>query len=419
MILHGLDARIEQGDTIRDPKFKDESNELELRTFDKVMANFPFSMENWAQNGEPKKDKKGNTVNKKDGKPQIEYKKEFTDAYNRLIYGIPPYSNGDFAFLQHIIASLDEKGKAGVVCPQGVLFRGQPEKTEEEDGQNRKADVEYTIRRGFLQGIDFRQHINIIDAIVVLPGNLFYGTTIPGAIIFFDKNKPEERKNKVLMVYAAKKGWYREEANMSVLEPQDVLRISTILESWGDMEKAKHWIKHQKNRLHIRIEEELDFQLSEIENDTKEELAKQTEKLAKAKLALQTKAENGKKPTAGELKAVETAQKALDKLTSDKAARETAFKEKAEKIRQAIADVENELMQMFAAPELRKRYFSIVDMDEIEENEFNLNIPRYVDTFEPEEQIDLKEAIADFQKAMQTESETEKELEELLKSINN
>ncbi|MBR5665510.1 MAG: N-6 DNA methylase, partial [Bacteroidales bacterium] len=417
MILHGLDARIEQGDTIRDPKFKDEANELELRSFDKVMANFPFSMENWAQNGEPKKDKKGNTVNKKDGTPQIEYKKEFTDPYNRLIYGIPPYSNGDFAFLQHIIASLDDKGKAGVVCPQGVLFRGQPEKTEEEDGQNRKADVEYLIRRGFLQGVDFRQHINIIDAIVVLPGNLFYGTTIPGAIIFFDKNKTEERKDKVLMVYAAKKGWYREEANMSVLEPQDVLRISTILESWGDVETAKHWIKRQKNRLHIRIEEELDFQLSEIENDTKEEIAKQNDKLAKAKLAVQTKMENGKKPTAGELKAVEAAQKALDKLMTDKTARENAAKEKAEKQRNAIADVETELLQMFGDPELRKRYFSIVDMDEIEENEFNLNIPRYVDTFEPEEQIDLKEAIADFQKAMQTESDVEKELNALLKNL--
>ncbi len=417
MILHGLDARIEQGDTIRDPKFKSEENELELRTFDKVMANFPFSMENWAQNGEPKKDKKGNTVNKKDGTPQIEYKKEFTDPYNRLVYGIPPYSNGDFAFLQHIIASLDEKGKAGVVCPQGVLFRGQPEKTEEDDGQNRKADVEYTIRRGFLQGVDFKQHVNIIDAIVVLPGNLFYGTTIPGAIIFFDKNKPEERKNKVLMVYAAKKGWYREEANMSVLEPQDVLRISTILESWGDVEKAKHWIKLQKNRLHIRIEEELDFQLSEIENDTKEEIAKQTDKLAKAKLAVQTKTENGKKPTTSEQKAVEAARKALDKLLADKTARENAANEKAEKQRKAIADVETELLQMLADPELRKRYFSIVDMDEIEENEFNLNIPRYVDTFEPEEQIDLKQAIADFKAAMQTETKVEMELEELLKTI--
>ena len=419
MILHGLDARIEQGDTIRDPKFKDEENELELRTFDKVMANFPFSMENWAQNGEPKKDKKGNTINKKDGTPQIEYKKEFTDTYNRLIYGIPPYSNGDFAFLQHIIASLDEKGKAGVVCPQGVLFRGQPEKTEEEDGQNRKADVEYLIRRGFLQGVDFDQHINIIDAIVVLPGNLFYGTTIPGAIIFFDKNKPEERKDKVLMVYAAKKGWYREDANMSVLEPQDVLRISTILESWGDEEKAKVWIKDQKNRLHDLIDEELNFQLSEIDNDTKDEMAKQAAKLEKAKQAVQAKTNNGKKPTAGEQKAVDAAQKSLDKLLADKTTRENAANEKAEKQRKAIADVEMELMQMLADPELRKRYFSIVDMDEIEENEFNLNIPRYVDTFEPEEQIDLKQAIADFKKAMQTETTVEKELEELLKTIDN
>jgi type I restriction enzyme M protein len=419
MILHGLDARIEQGDTIRDPKFKDEVNELELRTFDKVMANFPFSMENWAQNGEPKKDKKGNTINKKDGTPQIEYKKEFTDPYNRLVYGVPPYSNGDFAFLQHIIASLDDKGKAGVVCPQGVLFRGQPEKTEEEDGQNRKADVEYLIRRGFLQGADFAQHVNIIDAIVVLPGNLFYGTTIPGAIIFFDKNKPEERKNKVLMVYAAKKGWYREDANMSVLEPQDVLRISTILESWGDVEKAKEWIWLQKNRLHNQIDEELDFQLSEIENDTKDEIAKQTEKLNKAKQAVQTKTENSKKPTNSELKAVEAAQKSLDKLIADKTAKVNAANEKAEKQRKAIADVETELLQMLADPELRKRYFSIVDMDEIEENEFNLNIPRYVDTFEPEEQIDLKQAIAEFKKSMQKETTVEKELEELLETIDN
>ena len=419
MILHGLDARIEQGDTIRDPKFKDEVNELELRTFDKVMANFPFSMENWAQNGEPKKDKKGNTINKKDGTPQIEYKKEFTDSYNRLIYGTPPYSNGDFAFLQHIIASLDGKGKAGVVCPQGVLFRGQPEKTEEEDGQNRKADVEYLIRRGFLQGADFAQHINIIDAIVVLPGNLFYGTTIPGAIIFFDKNKPEERKNKVLMVYAAKKGWYREDANMSVLEPQDVLRISTMLESWGDIDKAKDWIAVQKNRLYNQIDEDLDFQMSEIDNDTAEELAQARRRLAKAEKTVNDKLTDNKKPTAGEKKAVETAQKALDKLMADRTARETAAHEKAEKQCQAIAEVEKELMQMFGDPELRKRYFSIVDMDEIEENEFNLNIPRYVDTFEPEEQIDLKQAIADFKKAMQTETKVEKELEELLKTIDN
>ena len=418
MILHGLDARIEQGDTIRAPKFKDEGNSLELRTFDKVMANFPFSLENWAQNGQPKKDKKKNkAILKKDGTPQLEYKTEFTDPYNRLVYGIPPYSNGDFAFLQHIIASMNDKGKAGVVCPQGVLFRGQPEKTEEEDGQNRKADVEYLIRRGFLQGVDFKNHINIIDAIVVLPSNLFYGTTIPGAIIFFDKNKPAERKDKVLMVYAAKKGWYREDANMSVLEPQDVLRISTMLESWGDIEKAKAWIADRKLQLNSTIQLDLEFDISEIEKDAAEGIAIKTEKLERAKQAIKDKESQHKKPTKSELKALETNQKALDKLLADKEAKINAVKEKAAKQRQAIADVETELLQMFADPELRKRYFAIVDMDDIEENEFNLNIPRYVDTFEPEEQIDLQEAIRDFQKAMLTESETMQSLNELLKTL--
>ncbi len=417
MILHGLDARIEQGDTIRDPKFKEEDNPLELRTFDKVMANFPFSLENWAQNGEPKKDKKGKAVNKKDGTPQLEYKKGFTDPYNRLIYGIPPYSNGDFAFLQHIIASLDDKGKAGVVCPQGVLFRGQPEKTEEEDGQNRKADVEYLIRRGFLQGIDFKEHVNIIDAIVVLPSNLFYGTTIPGAIIFFDKNKPADRKNKVLMVYAAKKGWYREDANMSVLEPQDVLRISTMLESWGNIDKARTWINNRKFQLNHQIDTDLEYVISEIEKDAAEDIAIKTDKLNKAKQAVQDKKEKGKTPTKGELKTLETTQNALDKLLADKASKITAAQDKAAKQRQAIADVETELLQMFADPELRKRYFAIVDMDDIEENEFNLNIPRYVDTFEPEEQIDLQQAIRDFQEAINTESETMKSLNELLNTL--
>ena len=417
MILHGLDARIEQGDTIRDPKFKEEDNPLELRTFDKVMANFPFSLENWAQNGEPKKDKKGKAVNKKDGTPQLEYKKEFTDSYNRLVYGIPPYSNGDFAFLQHIIASLDDNGKAGVVCPQGVLFRGQPEKTEEEDGQNRKADVEYLIRRGFLQGIDFKENVNIIDAIVVLPSNLFYGTTIPGAIIFFDKNKPADKKNKILMVYAAKKGWYREDANMSVLEPQDVLRISTMLESWGDIDKAKTWMADRKFQLNHQIDADLKYAISEIEKDAEEEIAIKKEKLNKAKSVIQDKKEKGKKPTKGELKTLDTTQKALDKLLADKAAKITTAQDKAAKQRQAIVDVETELLQMFADPELRKRYFAIVDIDDIEENEFNLNIPRYVDTFEPEEQIDLKTAIKDFQKAISAENKVEKELNELLDKL--
>ncbi|MFZ2634182.1 MAG: N-6 DNA methylase [Desulfosalsimonadaceae bacterium] len=425
MILHGLDARVEKGDTLLDPKYTDEEDELFIRTFDKVMANFPFSQENWWKNGEPKKDAKGRTVNKKDGSPQLEYpgKEDFSDPYERFIYGLPPYSNGDFAFLQHIIASLNETGKAGVVCPQGVLFRGQPEKTEEEDGQNRKADDEYLIRRGFLQGKadhngEFTEMRNIVDAIVVLPGNLFYGTTIPGAILFINKNKPEHRKNKVLMVYAAKEGWYKEEPNMNVLLPHDMLRISTILESWGDLETAKGWIITQKTRLKGLIQDDLDFKLMEIEEYYAEDIGLQTAKLEKAQKAVADKEAEDKKPTKSQLNAVESAQKALDKLLAEKNAKITAAHEQAEKERQAIDAVEQELIAMLQDPELRKRYFSVVDMEELEENEFNLNIPRYVDTFEPEEEIDLKQAIEEFNAVVDKENELDKSLAELLKVLN-
>jgi type I restriction enzyme M protein len=423
MILHGLDARIEKGDTLLEPKFTEEDNELAMKQFDLCMANFPFSQENWWKNGEPKRDKKGKVVNKKDGSPQLVYPKEgMTDPYGRLIYGQPPFSNGDFAFLQHIVASIKDDGKAGVVCPQGVLFRGQPEKTEEEDGQNRKADDEYLIRRGFLQGkIDhngeFTEMHNIIDAIVVLPGNLFYGTTIPGVILFINKNKPAERKDKVLMVYAAKEGWYKEEANMNVLLPHDILRISTILESWGDLETAKTWIESQKTRLKAIIQEDLDFKLTELEEYYREDIELQTEKLAKAHKVVADKEADGKKPTKGQLKAVQTAQKALDKLTNEKEGKITAAHEQAEKERQAIDDVEQELITMLQDPELRKRYFSIADMEELEENEFNLNIPRYVDTFEPEEEIDLKEAITEFQQTLGIETALDKSINELLKVL--
>lgn len=423
MILHGLDARIEKGDTLLDPKFTEEDNELEIKQFDLAMANFPFSQENWWKNGEPKRDKKGKVVNKKDGSPQLVYPKEgMNDPFGRLIYGQPPFSNGDFAFLQHIVASIKEDGKAGVVCPQGVLFRGQPEKTEEEDGQKRKADDEYLIRRGFLQGkIDnngeFTEMHNIIEAIVVLPGNLFYGTTIPGAILFVNKDKPAERKDKVLMVYAAKEGWYKEEANMNVLLPHDILRISTILESWGDIEVARTWVDSQKTRLKAIIQEDLDFKLTEIDDYYKEDIELQTEKLAKAKKVVDDKEADDKTPTKGQLKAVLTAQKALDKLTNEKDNKITAAHEQAEKERQAIDAVEQELIAMLQDPELRKRYFAIADMEELEENEFNLNIPRYVDTFEPEEEIDLKQAITEFQQTLGKETDLDKSINQLLKVL--
>jgi type I restriction enzyme M protein len=424
MILHGLDAKIAKEDTILKPQFFEENNELIIKKFNLALANFPFSQENWTKTGKPKKDAKGKIINKKDGSPQLEYPKDgFSDPYERFEFGNPPFSCGDYAFLQHIVASLKDDGKAGVVCPQGVLFRGQPEKTEEEDGQNRKADDEYLIRRGFLQGkVDdkgkFTKMHNIVDAIVVLPGNLFYGTSIPGSILFINKNKPTERKDKVLMVYAAKQGWYKEEANMNTLLPHDMLRISTILESWGDIDVAKSWIDSQKERLYNIIQDELDYKLSEIEEDTAADIELMKIRLEKAIKAIETKQIAKAKPTKTELNNVEKLQNAYDKLVADKENRIKAAHEQADKERAAITEVEVELLTMLKDSELRKRYFAIADMEELEENEFNLNIPRYVDTFEPEEEIDLKKAIEEFKNTINDEKKLDDFIINLEKSLN-
>ena len=411
MMLHGLDATIKKEDTLLHPQFLDENHEVQK--FHLVMANFPFSAENWWKNGEPKRDKKGKPVLKKDGSPQLQYpsKDEFSDPYNRFKYAIPPFSNGDFSFIQHIVASINETGRAGVVCPQGVLFRGQPEKTEEEDGQNRKADDEFLIRRGLLGLMERSGQIEnigeIIDAVVVLPPNLFYGTTIPGAILLFNKNKPEEHKGKVLMVYAAKEGWYKEESNLNRLMPHDILRISTMLESWGDVEKAKPFITAQKERLFRVIQENLDFKLDEIEK----EFAEDIEFLEKRIAELESK----EKPTKAQQNSLEKTKEKLTALQERKQNQINDANDAVNKERQAIDDVEKELLNMFADPELRKRYFAIVDMEELEENEFNLNIPRYVDTFEPEEEIDLQEAINDFKKFLNEEIEIDEQLKDFLR----
>lgn len=424
MILHGLDAQIKKGDTLKDPKFTDEGNELEVRKFDLVMANFPFSLENWWKNGQPEKDRNGKPKTKSDGSPQLKYpdKADFVDPYNRFTYGVPPFSNGDFAFIQHIVASMAENGKAGVVCPQGVLFRGQPEKTAEEDGQNRKADDEYLIRRGLLQGSvdkdgEFVQAVNVIDAIVVLPGNLFYGTTIPGAIIFFNKNKPEARKDKVLMVYGAKKGWCKEEANMSVLLPQDILRISTILESWGDAKVAAKWIKSQKSRLYDLIQEEFEFKNIEIQLEFAEAFRQARLKLADAEARISAREANDKKPTKTELNNLEKAKEAIAKITEQENQKIRQAEEQADKERAAIDSVEQELLNMFGDQELRKRYFAVADIQELEENEFNLNIPRYVDTFEPEEEINLEQAVEFFEAKTREENSLNQLLCEILRVV--
>ena len=137
MVLHNVvDFRIEFGDILTNPKLVDGGR---LKKYDKVLANFPFSM-NW-----------DNKIAAK-------------DAYNRFRFGIPPEKDkADFAFVQHMFACLNEKGQAAIICSQGVLFRG---------------NEEVKIRENMIKE-------DIIEGVVALPPKLFYGTGIPGCVLNF------------------------------------------------------------------------------------------------------------------------------------------------------------------------------------------------------------------------------------------
>ncbi|MDQ6528934.1 type I restriction-modification system subunit M [Flavobacterium sp. LHD-85] len=169
MYLHGYDnAIIRWGDTIRNPKHLDNGK---LMLFDTVVANPPFSLDKWGIVDEKDKENDPTHASTYDAA---------ADPYNRFHRGLPPKSKGDWAFISHMIESLNNTGKAGVVVPHGVLFRGASE------GKIRKEVLTE----------------DLIEAVIGLPSNLFFGTGIPAAIIIFNKEKVN--KNKVLLIDASK-----------------------------------------------------------------------------------------------------------------------------------------------------------------------------------------------------------------------
>ncbi len=187
MLLHGLpDARIEKGDTIRDPKLVDEG---ELLLYDRVIANPPFSLDEW-----------GRDVAENDG-------------HARFRFGVPPKTKGDLAFVQHMVAVLNTSGRLGVVMPHGVLFRGS---------------AEGKIRQGLLQE-DF------FEAVIGLAPNLFYGTGIPASILVLNRDKPVGRKGKVLFIDAS--GEFGEGINQNRLREQDIERISSTFRAYANVDK--------------------------------------------------------------------------------------------------------------------------------------------------------------------------------------
>ncbi|MCG7314465.1 type I restriction-modification system subunit M [Priestia flexa] len=261
MYLHGIDdAKIEWGDTLANPLHLEDGK---LMKFQAIVANPPFSLDKWAMGfaGEGTNDSK--------------FKMEASlDPHRRFEWGVPPSSKGDYAFVQHMLYSLAENGRMATILPHGVLFRGASE------GKIRQQIIE----------------MNLLDAVIGLPENLFYGVGIPVCIMVFKKNRT--RKD-VLFIDASGEEHYQKGKNQNQLREQDIAKI------------------------------------------------------------------------------VDTYEK-----------RETIDK-----------------------------YSYVATLDEIKENDYNLNIPRYVDTFEEEEPVDMAQVKENIQNIKQELAEVEEQMEKYLQEL--
>src|SRR5712671_21777 len=185
MILHDFPtANILSGNTLAAPKFK---NGEQLRTYDYVVANSPFSDKTWSTGLIPDK-----------------------DAFLRFEWGVPPKKQGDYAYLLHIIRAMKSAAKAACILPHGVLFRGNAEAVIREQ----------LVRSGILKGI------------IGLPANLFYGTGIPACIVVLDKENAAGRKG-VFMIDASK--GFKKDGNKNRLRERDIHRIVDIFTKQVDV----------------------------------------------------------------------------------------------------------------------------------------------------------------------------------------
>lgn len=281
MFLHGFDnASIRWGDTIRNPLHLESSTSLEK--FDVVVANPPFSLKKW-------------------GKEEAD-----DDVFNRFWRGVPPVSRGDWAFVTHMLESAKaETGKVGVVVPHGVLFRGSSE------GKIR----EQLIKE------------NLLEAVIGLPSNLFFGTGIPASILVFNKKRTSS---------------------------PSVLAGAEALEAPGSTRRVEG--QYSTDVLFVDASEH--YQSGTNQNVLRKE--------------------------------------DIDKVV------QTYRDFGAGKHQNGVVEV---------------KYSYVATYEEIEENDFNLNIPRYVDTFEEEEPVDMK-AVKEEIVTLETElEEVQKEMQRYLEKL--
>jgi len=418
-VLHGLEADIRAGaSTITDPQFIENGR---VKKFSLVLANFPFSDEFWWLKPEQQTDDK----KKKDKLKKETFGKEgFKDPFGRFGRGTgfhaPPAGYGDYAFILHILASLTDDGRAGIVCPQGVLFRGQPEVEEEtaefdDDGnprmRRRKADDEYLIRKALLDA-------RLIDAVISLPLNVFYGPGVPACLVILRKQRPPERRDQLLLIYAARH--FRESAQ-NELRPQDVMRMLVHYHAYGNAAKVPALLAEHSGRIvrqiAFREEDEIGRLQAEYQAHADRLVYLDVElDTARAKLDA-TKAKRDRTVAEASITKLEKLYEKMDAKVAERDERILAARRRAEGDRQDVTKVGDELVELYTDQDELLKNARVVDLDEIEENEFNLNIPRYVDTFEPEPRVELSLALKAVVEAGKTVRDSEAALFRLLKKV--
>lgn len=183
--LHEIEANILYGNTFENPKHLDNGS---IKKFDTALAN-----PEW---------------NQKDLSKYIE-----KDTFHRFIYGNVPRKYGDWGWIQHMLASLKPDGRMGIVLDQGALFRGKKE---------------VGVRKKIVEN-------DMVEGVVALPEKLFYNAPAPGCLILFNKDKVDERKGKVLFIYAAEE--YEKLSGMNRLREEDVKRIASVFRSFEEHNK--------------------------------------------------------------------------------------------------------------------------------------------------------------------------------------
>lgn len=234
MFLHEInDAVIEWGDTLRNPLHLENER---LMKFDRIVSNPPFSLDKW-------------------GAEDLA-----NDKYVRFEMGVPPKSKGDYAFISHMIASLNENGTAGIILPHGVLFRAASE------GKIRKQIIEN----------------NWLDAVIGLPENLFFGTPIPTCILIFKKNKANEN-----IVFIDASNDFIKDVNQYKLTSDNIDKLVKVYRERKEIDKYAHIATLEEVRQNdyilnisryidmFEVEELIDiektkFQIRQIEDEVKQ-----------------------------------------------------------------------------------------------------------------------------------------------------